>query len=157
MQIREATFEDAAAMSAVLKAIKAETGRPRPTDRQIIEKRYLRHPDKLITLVATDENDRPIGFQSLLRATPGNAYGVQPGWGIIGTHIDPDARRQGIGTALCRATHRHALDHGLRNIDATIDDANVHGLAYYDAIGFRTYSVENGKVRKYPGLSVASR
>ena len=69
-------------------------------------------------------------------------------WGIIGTHVKLDAARRGVGKTLFVATHKAAIDSGLKRIDATIAATNADGLFYYDAVGFRTYRTPDGKVCK---------
>ncbi len=39
----------------------------------------------------------------------GNPYEVEPGWGVIGTHVSPPAARRGVGTALFAASRREAM------------------------------------------------
>jgi len=80
-----------------------------------------------------------MGFQSLIRAVEGNPYGTPSGWGIIGTHVSPDAARTGVGTRLFAASERAALDAGLTNIEAFIGKDNTVAQAYYERMGFDTY------------------
>lgn len=82
------------------------------------------------------------------RAAAGNPWGVRPGWGIVGTHIRPDAARRGVGRALFGQTLDAARAAGLRHIDATIAADNAEGLAYYEAMGFRTYRTPEGRICK---------
>ena len=80
-----------------------------------------------------------LGFQSLIRAEEGNSGGVEPGWGIIGTHVRPTAARRGVGRALFEVSRAAAANAGLQTIDATIAANNPEALAYYEAMGFRPY------------------
>ncbi|WP_245362263.1 GNAT family N-acetyltransferase [Rhizobium sp. NXC14] len=68
--------------------------------------------------LAEDEQCGLLGFQSLIRATEDNRYGTPVGWGIIGTHVSPDAARTGVGTALFAASRRAAIEAGLTKIEA---------------------------------------
>lgn len=148
VRIRPARVEDAEAMSAVLRQIIAVTGRERPSDRETVLARYIQHPARLQCSVAQDAQGRVLGFQSLIRATAGNPYDVPEGWGIIGTHISPQAHRLGIGKALFAASRQAAIAAGLEKIDAYIGADNPAGLRYYEAMGFCTYREPAGIVQK---------
>nr|WP_306238292.1 MULTISPECIES: GNAT family N-acetyltransferase [unclassified Ornithinimicrobium] len=58
------------------------------------------------------------------------------GWGIIGTHIHPEAGRTGLGRRLFATSLAAAKAAGLRHIDASIGSDNSAALAYYAAMGF---------------------
>ncbi|WP_420360839.1 GNAT family N-acetyltransferase [Agrobacterium rubi] len=148
MKIRAATLEDAAAMTAVQNEIFAAGLRKTPRDIETILKVYLQREDSIECTVAENAEGRILGFQSLTFARPGNPYGVAEGWGIIGTHVSPAAARQGVGSALFRATLVAAKAAGLENIDASIGADNPLGQAYYEAMGFRTYRTPEGLVCK---------
>lgn len=75
-------------------------------------------------------------------AVSDNPYGVSERWGIIGTHIRPDAGRQGLGRRLFAVTLDAASTAGLEYIDATIGADNAAGLAYYRTMGFAPYRDE---------------
>lgn len=148
MRTRAAGIDDAEAMSAVLRAIIADTGRDRPSDPASVLATYIAHPDRIACTVAFDDTGRVVGFQSLRRALPGNPYGAPAGWGIIGTHVAPRMGRKGVGTLLFAVTRQAARDAGITSIDAAIGEKNERGLSYYEARGFRTYRTENGMVHK---------
>lgn len=148
MRTRSAIAVDAEAMSAVLRAIIAENGRERPSDPDFVLATYIAHPDRVACTLALDAADVVVGFQSLRRARPGNPYGAPAGWGIIGTHVAPQAGRQGVGTALFSVTRHAAREAGIGRIDAAIGAANKAGLAYYEARGFRTYRTTGDLVHK---------
>ncbi|MFN3671354.1 MAG: GNAT family N-acetyltransferase [Bosea sp. (in: a-proteobacteria)] len=148
MRTRSAVPHDAEAISSVLRAIIAETGRDRPSDPDFVLATYITHPDRIACTVALDEADDVVGFQSLRRAQPGNAYGAPAGWGIIGTHVAPRAERKGVGAMLFEVTRQAARDAELAKIDAGIGDKNEKGLSYYEARGFRTYKTEGGLIHK---------
>jgi ribosomal protein S18 acetylase RimI-like enzyme len=148
MLVRSATREDAVGMSLVLGAIAQFTGRPRATDVASVIERYLDYPSLIRCSVAVGDAGEILGFQSLILAAQDNPYAVPPGWGIIGTHISPEVHRQGIGAALFRASRAAALNAGIQKIDAYIAADNVGALAYYEAMGFRTYREPDGIVQK---------
>lgn len=139
MLIRPAETGDAEGISDVLDQLVAAGLRSRASDMAFVLSHYITHPHRIACTVAVDDSGRILGFQSLKHATEDNPYGVEPGWGIIGTHVSPQAGRRGIGSRLFAASREAAIGAGLRKIDATIGADNTVGLAYYDAMGFRTY------------------
>ncbi|UXT98618.1 GNAT family N-acetyltransferase [Agrobacterium tumefaciens] len=122
--------------------------RKAPTDITAVLENYIQHTDRIECSVAEDEDGRIMGFQSLRYARADNPYGVAEGWGIIGTHVSPQAARRGVGSALFAATRRAAEARGLKNIDASIGADNMLGQGYYDAMGFTTYRRPEGLVCK---------
>ncbi len=138
MIIRPAVHDDATGISNVLTTLTAAGLRISPDDVDYALNHYIAGADGIRCSVV-EVDDTIMGLQSLKLAVPGNIYDVTPGWGIIGTHIHPDAARRGIGKALFAVTHQAATDAGLAHIDATIGRNNSGGLAYYEAMGFRTY------------------
>lgn len=148
MKIRPASQNDAEGMSLFLQQLAAIGKRTRPSDPEFVRTNYIENSDSVQCIVAEDDDGTILGFQSLKLAREGNIYGVTTGWGIIGTHVNPHAARRGIGRALFAATRLAAQQAGLRQIDASIDEKNHDGLAYYDAIGFRTYRTPDGMICK---------
>ncbi|KAA3514582.1 GNAT family N-acetyltransferase [Agrobacterium rosae] len=148
LKIRTATLDDAAAMTAVQNEIFAAGLRKTPRDIETILKVYLQREDNIECTVAENSDGQILGFQSLTYARPGNPYGVEEGWGIIGTHVSPTAARQGVGSGLFRATLVAAKAAGIENIDASIGADNALGQAYYEAMGFQTYRTPEGLVCK---------
>lgn len=150
---RPARESDAPAMSAVLMALIAAGKRQSAGDVDFVRARYLISATKLLTTVALDADDTVLGFQALSRAGEGNIYGVEPGWGVIGTHIHPDAARRGIGKSLFAQSLAKAKETGLPAIDATIGAENAEGLAYYGAMGFVEYRRDQETISKQFVLS----
>lgn len=148
MNVREAVAADAEAMSEVLREIVAQTGRQRRTEPSFVISNYIDHSESVRCSVAVDAQDKPMGFQSLIRSWLDNPYNVPLGWGIIGTHISPRAHRKGVGTALFAVTKVAAEAAGLHCIDAYIGSDNPGALRYYEALGFRTYREEEDVVQK---------
>ncbi len=148
MKTRQATIDDAADISAFLKELVDLGKRTRPWEEAFVRDHYIANPDGIRCSVAVDDDGMILGMQALSRATEGNAYGVTPGWGIIGTHVKPSAARRGVGKALFAATIKAAMDAGIRSIDASIGAANAEGLAYYEAMGFHTYRTPDRKICK---------
>jgi ribosomal protein S18 acetylase RimI-like enzyme len=139
MDIRSAVPDDADEMSNVLDDIFRAGQRSQLSDRAFVLQRYIDHPSRIQCSVAIDTHGQIMGFQSLKRTWIGNPYDVQEGWGIIGTHISPRAARRGVGAALFKVSLLAAKTAALNSIDATIGEDNHPALAYYEAIGFKTY------------------
>lgn len=135
-------------MSAVLSEISALWKSGRPTSPDHVRAFYVEHPERIECSVAVDASKTIVGFQSLRLATEGNDYDVTAGWGIIGTYVRLDTGRRGIGTALFAASRAAAQKAGIPAIDATIGADNDKGLAYYEAMGFRTYRETPSAVSK---------
>ncbi|MFC3123805.1 GNAT family N-acetyltransferase [Pseudoroseomonas globiformis] len=135
-------------MSHVLEDIIGLTGRQRPSEPAFVLASYILNPSGIRCSVAVDDKLGFLGFQSLIRASAGNRYGVAEGWGIIGTNISPYAHRQGVGAALFRVSSQAAVEAGIAMIDASIGTNNPGALQYYEAIGFRTYREQDGVIGK---------
>ena len=146
-QIRPARPTDAEDMAEVQNAIYRAGLRASPVDVALVRERYLDVRYRVACSVA-EQDGRVVGFQSLQRAWPGNPYDVADGWGIIGTHIHPDAGRSGLGRSLFAASLAAARTAGLRHIDASIRVSNAPALAYYSAMGFVPYR-EGGETIAY--------
>ena len=147
MIMRDGTVEDAEQMSAFLRELTAAGKRTSPDDIAHVRSYYIEDADKIRCTVA-EEDGSILGFQSLKNARAGNQWGVEPGWGIVGTHIRPSAARRGVGRALFDVTRKAAQDAGLLHIDASIGANNSEGLAYYEAMGFRTYRTPKNLICK---------
>ncbi|WP_299549891.1 GNAT family N-acetyltransferase [uncultured Tateyamaria sp.] len=147
MIIREGTIADVEQMSAFLRELTASGKRVSPDSEEFVRSHYIEDVDKVRCSVA-DDGGFVLGFQSLKRAQAGNQWGVEPGWGIVGTHIRPSAARRGVGRTLFTATRNAAREAGLSHIDASIASTNAEALAYYEAIGFRTYRTPDGLICK---------
>ena len=142
---REARPDDIDAMVEVQNAIHRAGLRSWPVDAALVEERYFDAEHSVACTVAVRDGV-VVGFQSLKRAWPGNPYGVEEGWGIIGTHIHPDLGRSGIGRSLFARSVAAAHAAGLRHIDATIGADSEPALAYYRAMGFVPYRETDGAI-----------
>ncbi|WP_144783465.1 GNAT family N-acetyltransferase [Microbacterium sp. BH-3-3-3] len=145
IDFREARPDDIDAMVEVQNAIHRAGLRAWPVDAAFVEERYFDAEHSVACTVAVRDGV-VVGFQSLKRAWPGNPYGVEEGWGIIGTHIHPDLGRSGIGRSLFARSVAAAHDAGLRHIDATIGADSEPALAYYRAMGFVPYRETDGTI-----------
>ncbi|WBU60503.1 GNAT family N-acetyltransferase [Paracoccus albus] len=142
--LRQAQPDDAGGMAEVQNAIFDAGLRKTAVDEDKMRSLYLEHPNTLRLTIAEGEGEI-LGFQWLGVAWPDNEYGVATGWGMIGTHIRPDAGRIGIGRRLFAKTLQAARIARLAHIDASIGDDNAAGLAYYQAMGFRPYRKSEGR------------
>ena len=142
--LRPARPDDAKGMADVQNAIFEAGLRKTAVDEDKMRALYLEHPKTLRLTIAEGEG-KVLGFQWLGVAWPENEYGVSTGWGMIGTHIRPDAGRSGIGRRLFAETLLVARSAGLSHIDASIGDDNAAGLCYYQAMGFRPYRKTEGR------------
>ncbi len=148
MRVRAAVQNDAPEISALLQELTALGKRTRPSDEGFVRNEYIGNPNGVACSVAEESDGAVLGIQILSVAQPGNPWAVEPGWGIIGTHVRPRAARRGVGRALFATTLAAAEAAGLRSLDAAIGEANAEGLAYYEAIGFRTYRSHAGRICK---------
>lgn len=148
MNFRPARSEDSEGISRVLRNLVAAGKRKSGSDPGFVRDNYTDHPDRIQCTVAVDDDGTILGFQSLRLARDGNPFGTPTGWGIIGTHIGPTAARRGIGAQLFEATKQAAINAGITKIEACIGASNPAGLAYYEAMGFRTYASDEGAIRK---------
>ncbi|WP_353472274.1 GNAT family N-acetyltransferase [Salipiger sp. H15] len=146
--IRAATRADVPGLSVMLQELVAAGKRTRPADEDFVLATYVAHPDGISCFVAEAGDGQLLGLQALSLAGAVNPYGTPEGWGIIGTHVSPDAARRGVGKGLFAATRAAAQAAGLPAIEAYIGAANAEGLGYYDAMGFRTWRTPEGVVCK---------
>lgn len=144
MIVRPAKPDDAKGVSAVLQALVAAGKRRKAADPDFALSHYIAHAGQIRCSLAVDEDGRVLGFQSLKRAEPGNPYDTPVGWGIIGTHVRPDAARRGVGRALFAATLEAAQAARLPAIEAFISAGNAGAIAYYGSLGFETYRPVDG-------------
>lgn len=145
IEFRDARPEDLDDMVEVQNAIHRAGLRAWAVDADFVRERYL-DDEHTIALTVAVRDGVVIGFQSLKRAWAENPYGVEEGWGIIGTHIHPELGRSGIGRSLFARSLAAAVAAGLRHIDATIGADNAPGLAYYAAMGFVPYRDGDGAI-----------
>lgn len=148
MNIRSAVSADAEGISAVLRQLVAAKKRTRPSDVDFARTHYVEDPRRIDCFVAEDEDGQILGLQCLKLALEDNEYGAPAGWGIIGTHVSPNAARRGVGKQLFAATQEAAQRARLQAIEAYIGADNLEGQAYYEAMGFRTYRLADGAVCK---------
>jgi L-amino acid N-acyltransferase YncA len=90
----------------------------------------------LPVFVAVDDidGDRVLGFSTYgpFRAWPAYKYSVE-----LSVYVDPEARRQGIGTGLVRAVIADARARDLHVLMAGITADNAISLRLHERLGFR--------------------
>lgn len=148
-QIRPADISDAEPMSKMLDALAAIGKRSLPCDPTWVRENYIAHPNKISCFVAAEETGLILGLQSLRRAGINDPFGTPEGWATIGTHIDPNAARRGIGKALFVETLKAAKTTQIPAMDAKIGATNINALGYYGAMGFVTNPDFDDPGRKY--------
>lgn len=153
MDIRPALLQDALAISLVLEELVAAKKRTKASDAEFAANHYVNHPDQIRCTIAVDQDGIVLGFQSLKFARENNPYGTPVGWGIIGTHVRPSAARKGVGQKLFHSTKEAASQFGVCKIEAFISQRNDVAIAYYEAMGFRTYRTLKDVVCKCYKLS----
>ncbi|WP_245484998.1 GNAT family N-acetyltransferase [Rhizobium leguminosarum] len=135
-------------MSEMLQRLVAAGKRTARADVDFVREHYIGHPVGIRCSLAEDDDGNLLGFQSLIRATDGNPYDTPTGWGIVGTHVSPDAARTGVGSQLFEVTRQAAIEAGLEKIEAFIGIGNEVAQAYYERMGFRTYRTTETAVCK---------
>ncbi|MGR3271675.1 GNAT family N-acetyltransferase [Thalassococcus profundi] len=148
MKIRPTTKADTGPISAMLGALRDAGKRIRPCDPDFVRATYVSNPELVASQVAEDDTGRILGLQVLLLPGPDDPFDVPEGYGNIGTHVAPDAARQGIGRRLFAATLQAARAAALPALDANIAADNDDGLTYYEAMGFRTDRTGEGRIVK---------
>lgn len=146
--VREATAEDAEQMSHILQKILVSWNSERPSSADHVLAHYVESPTGIRCSVACDPAGDVVGFQSLGLAEADNPYDLPAGWGYIGTYVDAKMAGQGVGKALFASSLEAAQEAKLQEIDATIGETNAPALAYYNALGFRSYRTMPGAIGK---------
>jgi len=102
---------------------------------------FARGSDACTILVATDENDKPIGkvhldFQS--RATGGEAV-------LVAAAVQRDRQGRGIGTALMAAAEEQVCARGLDAIVLGVEDFNPGARRLYERLGYEAFARDEFK------------
>lgn len=141
MIVRVATPPDAVAMAHLLNRIiriGGTTAHEVPFTPEQIDAHYISASNLVCCHLALLDG-AVMGFQALEHHTA-----LPDGWADIGTFVDPDQQRLGIGGALFTATVAAARAAGLGVINATIRADNKPGLGYYARRGFVDYTTDPG-------------
>ncbi len=121
----------------------------RGADRSLTWDQYV---DRLLTVVALDsleyapwgcfvatdseQDDRIVGF--LMSERQSATYGLPPGVRIVAMAVDPEHRRQQIGTGLVEKLAKKAKSEGVGNIFSVLLDEDERDAAFLDRCGFKT-------------------
>jgi L-amino acid N-acyltransferase YncA len=140
LEIRKARPDDAEAIVRILNPIieaGAYTVFDTPFTAEAEREYLLKFPAQGVFLLAARQDDGQIvGFQSMepfARYTRAFDH-----VGVLGTYVDLDCRRQGIATALFRATFAAAVSKGYEKIFTFVRADNPAALQTYLRQGFRT-------------------
>lgn len=109
----------------------------RPLTVEAFIDQFFKSQIQISFLVAEAETGELLGFQTLLTHEQ-----LPDDWADIATFARVGAQAAGIGRALFAETVTIARRFGLVAINATIRADNAGGQAYYDAMGFVTYKVD---------------
>ena len=142
LRVRPTVRADAPALADLLNEIIAAGGTTAyetPFTPDAFADAHIDGPGVITSMIAEDEDRRPMGFQILLASDK-----LGPGWGDIGTFARRGSTTRGIGSALFAGTRAAAIAAGLKVINATIRGDNVGGLAFYAKMGFADYAVAHG-------------
>lgn len=140
LTVRDATLNDLKALCDLINDIIAAGGTTAHQRLFTVERfksHYIAGPHVLTCLVATDDEDRPLGFQALSQIEE-----LPTGWGDIATFVSAASHQRGVGTALFAATRARAVKLGLAALNATIRADNAAGQAYYGTMGFEIYDIQ---------------
>ena len=98
-----------------------------------------RHLDgKAMSVLAVDENGRHVGFlDAELRSDYVEGTESSPVWYVEGIYVVPDARGNGIGTALIRHLEDLARSQGYTEIASDCELTDTDSEAFHKAIGFK--------------------
>ncbi len=148
LRIRAARLEDAAGLVAVLNPI-IEDGRYTVLDRPFSaqqERDYLAaFPARGLFLVAERGDGSLAGFQSM---EPFASYtGAFDHVGIMGTFVDLEQRREGVGRLLFDELRPRALRLGYQKIFTTIRSDNEASLGFHRALGFEVVGTARRQAR----------
>lgn len=137
--VRPTTPADASPLCKLLNeiiAIGGTTANEVPETTESFAQKYLLADDRVCCHSAVYE-DALVGFQFL-----GINERLAAGWLDIATFARASNKVRGVGTALFSATLAHVAEADFDAINARIRADNSGGLAYYDKMGFTTYSVD---------------
>ena len=149
MLIRGAKPEDAKGLSAFLQELSALGKRTMPSDEDYVSNN-LHSASRLHRVhsragprrhFAWPANPETRQHRQYLRGHTGLGHNRNP-------RQPPSRSARCYGKALFASTKAAAINAKLQKIDATIGDTIPEGLAYYEAMGFRSYKSENGKTSK---------
>ena len=137
--IRRLALEDEAGISAYVR-IRNASQPDNPDSVEHLRWEHATYPGEMVLLLAEDTDGTPVGAASI-----GRIYMLPPEYerAWLGLWVEPDRRRQGIGTALLRAGGDAARELGKTGFEIELSEAHQAGLAFLAAHGFE--EVERSK------------
>lgn len=147
--IRKATPEDAAGVFEVLSPI-VRTGMYSAIDPDLTveqERDFIQsiHPRGWMIVAEDAESRRILGFHTL---EPFAAYSkVFDHVAIVGTYVELNQHRRGVGRALCAESFERAREAGFEKVFTYVRADNPRGLAFYEEMGFRVVGIAERQVK----------
>ena len=139
MDVRKATPDDAAAIRSVARSslLGSYTGAlDDETIEEAVEEWY--GGDRLSDLLemeteaflVAERDDEIVGFAELTISDATDVGAIQ--W----LHVNPDARDEGVGTALLEAAEADLLENGASRVEGAVLAANTDGINFYEDHGY---------------------
>lgn len=147
IDIRRATVEDAAPITALLNGVIAE-GHLTVFDRPFSvehERQFIAALGPRSALHVADEDGRILGVQSIDRLSPWAAS--MDHVATMGTWLTPEARGRGIGRMLFDQSAAFARTSGYSKIVIQVLATNSRSLTFYRGLGFADIGVAKKHVR----------
>jgi ribosomal protein S18 acetylase RimI-like enzyme len=145
--IRSATPDDAESITAVLAGIASEQvytaiSRPWSAGEQRL---HLISLSPRETIYVAESEQRVIGYQTLELWAP--TLDSMSHVGQLGTFLQPEWRRQGVGVALFQASLEFARQHEFGKFVIQVRASNTGAQRFYQRLGFRECGHMNRQVR----------
>jgi [ribosomal protein S18]-alanine N-acetyltransferase len=105
-------------------------------------KYFLTHP-RCSCWIAEHPEDKVAGFLIFERTS----YQAQPTGHIVTLDVDPEARRQGLGTLLMQCAEEQMKGEGASRMSLEVAEDNTAARHFYRRLGF----VPRGRIAKYYG------
>ncbi|CAO1666865.1 GNAT family N-acetyltransferase [Salinicola sp. NYA28a] len=133
--IRAAIPEDIDSLVALIDGYRQFYRQPSDPEgaRQFLARRFER--DDAHLLIALDENGAAIGFVQLFPVPSTTSLGTR--WILNDLFVVPEARRNGIGSALLQAARALAVEHGVPQLMLRTQTDNVTAQSRYQALGWQ--------------------
>lgn len=133
--IRAATPEDIDSLVALIDGYRQFYRQPSDPEgaRQFLARRFER--DDAHLLIALDENGAAIGFVQLFPVPSTTSLGTR--WILNDLFVVPEARRNGIGSALLQAARALAVEHDVPQLMLRTQTDNMTAQSRYQALGWQ--------------------
>ncbi len=133
--IRAATPEDIDSLVVLIDGYRQFYRQPSALEgaRHFLARRFER--DDAHLLIALDESGAAIGFVQLFPVPSTTSLGTR--WILNDLFVVPEARRNGIGSALLQAARALAVEHGVPQLMLRTQTDNVTAQSRYQALGWQ--------------------